>query len=222
MSARFIFIDDDTEELLVRTFVKHDGGYKHAQRVKAVTGYAEATRSHRLRSELAIEFHKLGIPTTLKVPLDRDLIGTQVPLDRDSVPTEQAIESRRVVVTEVGTTHNPQPEPETALPIPAHKAQRRAARIERSWMPSATEIEWARENGITDDVSRYETSKFIDYWIAKSGANATKTDWAATWRNWMRTATERYGKAPGNGGATAKVQGWLDLAGKPQAIEGAK
>ena len=29
-------------------------------------------------------------------------------------------------------------------------------------------------------------SKFKDYWIAKSGADATKVDWRATWRNWVR------------------------------------
>lgn len=27
---------------------------------------------------------------------------------------------------------------------------------------------------------------FKDYWISKSGATATKTDWFATWRNWVR------------------------------------
>lgn len=27
---------------------------------------------------------------------------------------------------------------------------------------------------------------FKDYWLAKSGKDATKTDWVATWRNWCR------------------------------------
>lgn len=31
-----------------------------------------------------------------------------------------------------------------------------------------------------------EWSKFHDYWIAKAGINATKADWIATWRNWLR------------------------------------
>ncbi|MFI5839432.1 hypothetical protein ACIA8K_06930 [Catenuloplanes sp. NPDC051500] len=35
-----------------------------------------------------------------------------------------------------------------------------------------------------------ETAKFLDYWTAKSGRDATKTDWIATWRLWMRRAAE--------------------------------
>lgn len=38
---------------------------------------------------------------------------------------------------------------------------------------------------------RRETEKFINYWQAKSGKDATKLDWIATWRNWMLTAAER-------------------------------
>jgi uncharacterized protein YdaU (DUF1376 family) len=42
-----------------------------------------------------------------------------------------------------------------------------------------------------------EVQRFRDYWTAKSGANATKLDWPATWRNWLRTCKDsgRYAKA---------------------------
>lgn len=33
-----------------------------------------------------------------------------------------------------------------------------------------------------------EAEKFADYWTAKSGTDATKLDWVATWRNWCRNA----------------------------------
>lgn len=32
---------------------------------------------------------------------------------------------------------------------------------------------------------------FCDYWLAKTGAGATKRDWPATWRNWCRKAAEQ-------------------------------
>lgn len=38
---------------------------------------------------------------------------------------------------------------------------------------------------------RLEAAKFADYWRAKTGRDATKADWLATWRNWCRTALER-------------------------------
>ncbi len=32
--------------------------------------------------------------------------------------------------------------------------------------------------------------EFRDYWIAKTGVNATKLNWQATWRNWVRRQKE--------------------------------
>ena len=34
-----------------------------------------------------------------------------------------------------------------------------------------------------------EHRKFIDYWIAQPGQKGVKTDWAATWRNWIRRSS---------------------------------
>ena len=36
-----------------------------------------------------------------------------------------------------------------------------------------------------------EREKFIDYWISKAGSTAAKTDWARTWKNWVRSNVER-------------------------------
>jgi len=35
------------------------------------------------------------------------------------------------------------------------------------------------------------SEQFRDYWLAKSGADACKADWEATWRNWVRRERER-------------------------------
>ena len=32
---------------------------------------------------------------------------------------------------------------------------------------------------------------FCDYWHAKAGAQAVKLDWDATWRNWLRRASDQ-------------------------------
>ena len=45
-------------------------------------------------------------------------------------------------------------------------------------------ITWVREN--TPDVGRAATDAFIDYWKAQPGQRGRRTDWLATWRNWMR------------------------------------
>ncbi|MDD9333336.1 MAG: hypothetical protein PV354_06640, partial [Bartonella sp.] len=37
----------------------------------------------------------------------------------------------------------------------------------------------------------WQEKKFRDYWQAKSGKEAKKVDWSATWRNWYRREIER-------------------------------
>lgn len=45
---------------------------------------------------------------------------------------------------------------------------------------------------------------FRDYWIAKSGKDATKNDWLATWRNWIRRESENAKNRPTSPGGIAK------------------
>jgi len=33
---------------------------------------------------------------------------------------------------------------------------------------------------------RHQAERFADYWHAKTGKDASKADWEATWRNWIR------------------------------------
>lgn len=48
---------------------------------------------------------------------------------------------------------------------------------------------WAKDTVPTVDID-WHTEGFKDYWRAKS-TNATKKDWVATWRNWMRNTADR-------------------------------
>lgn len=61
-----------------------------------------------------------------------------------------------------------------------------ATRLPPDWTLPPELAEWARSKGISSTKIAFEAEKFRDFWIAKSGKDATKTDWPATWRNWMR------------------------------------
>ncbi|WP_394253664.1 hypothetical protein [Arthrobacter pityocampae] len=77
--------------------------------------------------------------------------------------------------------------------------QKRGSRIPEDFAPTEAMVAWAKEN--TPDVNgRISTQKFINYWTAKTGKDATKLDWAATWRNWMLSDQEK--AAPRDGGMT--------------------
>jgi hypothetical protein len=60
---------------------------------------------------------------------------------------------------------------------------------------------WAAEKIPGYDIDA-ETENFIDWWRAKPGAAATKTDWPATWRTWMRK-NAREAPQPSRNGSTS-------------------
>jgi hypothetical protein len=71
----------------------------------------------------------------------------------------------------------------------------RACRIPPEWQPSQIDSDFAFSKGMSHERTATETEKFRNYWTAKSGAGATKLDWAATWKNWVLQSIER---VPGN------------------------
>lgn len=66
---------------------------------------------------------------------------------------------------------------------------KRATRIPDDFTVTPEMVAWAQRECPHVNGKR-ETQKFINYWQAKSGKDATKLDWPATWRNWMLNATD--------------------------------
>lgn len=62
------------------------------------------------------------------------------------------------------------------------------SRLSKDWVIPAEWIEWAVQSkeGWNSKLAAEESLVFKDYWIGKSGPNAAKADWEATWRNWVR------------------------------------
>lgn len=69
---------------------------------------------------------------------------------------------------------------------------RRGTRVPEDFTPDDSMRAWYRENGIGHHIDgAAEHERFMDYWRAQPGQKGVKTDWPATWRNWMRRAAER-------------------------------
>ncbi|WP_207796603.1 DUF1376 domain-containing protein [Sphingomonas oleivorans] len=72
---------------------------------------------------------------------------------------------------------------------------KRASRLPADFAMPADWIAWAQdERGWSDADARTEGASFTDYWHAKSGRDATKLDWQATWRNWVRNSRRQPGR----------------------------
>lgn len=101
------------------------------------------------------------------------------------------------------------PDPEKITPpiSPKPTTEMRARRLPADWEPGPVIGKAA------DMLARWppgeverELAKFRNYWLAKAGKDACKTDWQRTWINWLISADER---KPNNGG--------LPLLGKTSA-----
>jgi hypothetical protein len=91
---------------------------------------------------------------------------------------------KRVAIPETET----ETETETDF-VAAPKGTAKAKRLNPDWVLPKDWGMWTLEKmGWDESAVRLEAERFKDYWIAKSGRDATKLDWQATWRNWCRTA----------------------------------
>jgi hypothetical protein len=89
------------------------------------------------------------------------------------------------VVTDVTTSEESASRKRSAVP-----RTDRGQRLPEGWRPSDQTIAKMREEAPQVDL-RHEHAKFADYWRAQPGAKGRKTDWDATWRNWIRRVADQ-------------------------------
>ncbi len=83
-------------------------------------------------------------------------------------------------------------------PLPA-----RGTRLPENWALPDEWRKWAIDQNLGNLASlSLEGERFRDYWCAKTGKDASKRDWFATWRNWMRKAGEIAQERRSHGHAT--------------------
>ena len=99
-------------------------------------------------------------------------------------------------------------------PPPKKSSRKKGSRIPEDWAPDDKARTYAREHGLDNPTIEIEAEKFKNHWLAKTGANATKLDWPATWRTWVLNS----GKFNGHGGAPPSTE-YVSQAEKEKAAE---
>lgn len=81
VDSRYVVVDWDTEELLVRTFIRNDGILKHRYTRRSALRSAEQIESRILRHALAAELVRIGDPEGIETAsrLDPNAISTTHP-----------------------------------------------------------------------------------------------------------------------------------------------
>jgi DNA-directed RNA polymerase delta subunit len=88
------------------------------------------------------------------------------------------------------------PPPDDALDIPASLDRRAKTgrRLSEDWKPEQLTSRFASLAKCTiseiNQVAPLEFEKFRNYWLAKTGKDATKLDWQKTWENWLLKALQ--------------------------------
>jgi hypothetical protein len=74
---------------------------------------------------------------------------------------------------------------------PVSKKLSKGSRIPDGWQPSEALFAFGEKEGFTPSEIKRAAAKFADHWRSKAGREATKSDWGAAFRNWLRSDTER-------------------------------
>lgn len=104
-AQNFIVVDWDTEELLVRTFIRNDGLWRIPNTLYAVLRDAEQTVSPTLRATLAAEFRRLPVDNLegkRSADMKAQVIRVTATLSATLEPTEGPIAGMRVRVGDAG------------------------------------------------------------------------------------------------------------------------
>lgn len=102
------------------------------------------------------------------------------------------------------------------------KGGTRGTRLPEGWEPPESDIRAMHEQFPWVNL-RAEHEKFCDYWRGLAGQRATKVDWIATWRNWMRRAAEETPQRNGHAitRTEEKTLGWMAMGRQqPEQLKG--
>lgn len=91
----------------------------------------------------------------------------------------------------------PEPEPKEEKREAKASPKKRGSRLPDDWFLPKAWGDWAVAQGYQIEAIKAEAENFRDYWHARAGPTASKLNWEATWRIWIRKAPK--GKTNGNG-----------------------
>lgn len=211
-AARFVVIDEDTEELLIRSLMRWDGVWKQPNVAKSAATNIRTLTSAAIRAALRDELLRLDLTgvnkdtcnlhaTLIEVLAEGSANQSANPSGNPS-PNPSGRPSLRGMGSNTGSNHIDSPTPTTSPTSGPPSADApggetkpkptRGTRIPDDFEVTPEMVAWARRECPGVD-GKTQTELFIRYWKTKTGKDATKTDWVMTWERWMINARDRYG-----------------------------
>lgn len=198
-AARFVVLDAEHDQLLIRSYMRNDGVFRQPQVLQAAASAVPLVASPVIASAILEELARARAEepltdkaTDLVVLMEAQLktLGEGFPEPSGSLPAafEEPPSSLLEGSSEPLGARGSSSGVSTDLAVPRVRA--RGTRLPADFAVSPAMVAWFNDRVPGLD-GRSETEKFRNYWNAKAGKDATKLDWVATWRNWMLSAYER-------------------------------
>lgn len=167
--------------------------YLHERPLNAgITAVARQINAKEYEAEVKIilqEFFQLTDEGWINFRADKEIEHFRSKIEQASKAGKASAEARlnkraTGVPTDVQPTNNHKPITNNHEPLTSSK-RNRGTQLPNDWKPNIDEIEYCKAN--RPDLNwQVVADSFRDYWIAQPGSKGRKTDWFATWRNWVR------------------------------------
>lgn len=167
---------EPVEQVLNEFFVLTNDGYRHHRCDAELDAIYSKSGKARKSAEMRWERHRNA--NAMRTHTERNANGmlpithNPIPITKNKPISEQAVEVSILP---------------PATPSAATNSAR-GTRLPADWKLPKAWGEWAMQenSGWSDDDVRRCADKFHNHWIAATGRTATKANWQATWRNWVR------------------------------------
>ena len=191
-AERFIFIDEDTEEVLIRSFLRHDGILKQPKLTVSMINAYGAVSSNNIREVIVHELTRLHkespdtkafenpkVMAILKQParsMDAFTLGFTPELTLGVTPNaSQAQALPTTTATTTSTSTDVEGSGETRRKKPT-------ILLPASWKPNEAHTKYANDEGIALD---FQAERFRNH---AEASDRHMADWNAAFRNWLLKA----------------------------------
>ena len=242
---RYLVIDDDTQELLIRSYVRNDESWKSPRTMIGIGNAVERVLSDMLRGVISTELQRLdtdGLPTSISDKTGRSsrdvVVGILDRLIAENPPCGTPIAwgigrgirnsqegvsdgvshgvsgvraltctckntctctcKSNLTPTELGATLSDGDDDRLPVPLVENSTTADAAapkkgrghRLPEDWNPTRSDANLRVESGHGSEWLTDQLDRFRDHWAAQPGVKGVKSDWDATWRNWVKRADD--------------------------------
>ena len=196
--ARFVFVDHESEEVLIRSYLRHDGILKQPKLSVSMANAYSAISSMKVQDIVAFELHRLFAEhpdwsawKSAKVQEIRkkggaDMSTFTLSAEQD-LPIEKAVacptltlnaEQAQALPTSTATTTTTSTDVEGS----GETRKKPSVKLSASWKPNETHTQYAEDNGIDLE---FQAERFRNH---AEASDRRMVNWDSAFRNWLLKA----------------------------------